>query len=168
MTCIRIDGPPEVVNQVAGIIKDVVPGITDEKQYNSSYTRGDIIVYIYVQEPNQVIAGNLKDYQVIEYCRDWRSKSQVANYFSIKFEAAEEILERLTNSGDLVRELNDSGAKRHHKYEYVDATKVHLCKCCKHHEVAEEGSSIWCKLNRGYVCRGWNQCGRFVPIDGGE
>ena len=130
MTSIRVAGPPDFVNQIVGMIKKTVPDIVDEKQYNSDYVRGDIIGYMSVLEPNQVIAGNLKDYQVIEFCRDWRSKSQVAKYFNLKFEAAEEILERLTDSGDLVRTLNDSGAKRHHHYEYIDAQQTVLCKDC--------------------------------------
>lgn len=37
--------------------------------------------------------------------------------------AAFEILDRMFEAGTLVRELDESGARRHHHYVYLDATK---------------------------------------------
>lgn len=132
MTEIRVSGEPDLVDELCEIITEAVPNIIARRQFESR-TPGEIVVYLRVQEPNQVIVNNLQDHQVIRYCRTWRSKSEVSNYFSIKWDAAEEILERLYVSGDLVRELNEEGRKDHHHYEYIDASKVHDCKSCAHY-----------------------------------
>lgn len=130
MTDIRISGEPELVQQILAAIKDNIPGVYSEKKFPSHRVEGEILIYLKVQEPNQIIRGNLQDFQVIELCKAWRSKSEVATYFGITFGAAEEILERLHNSGDLVRNLDDSGAKRTHHYEYLDARLATYCKDC--------------------------------------
>lgn len=139
MTDIRISGEPELVQQILAAIKDNISGIYDERKFPSDRMEGEILVYLKVLEPNQSIMGNLQDHQVITYCKNWRSKSEVAKYFRITFGAAEEILERLHGSGDLVRNLDDSGAKRHHHYEYLDAKLATYCKDCRHLKYAEEG-----------------------------
>lgn len=130
MTDIRISGEPELVQQILAAIKDNIPGVYSERKFPSDRVEGEILIYLKVQEPNQIIRGNLQDHQVIELCKAWRSKSEVATYFGITFGAAEEILERLHESGDLVRNLDDSGAKRHHHYEYLDAKLATYCKDC--------------------------------------
>lgn len=130
MTDIRISGEPELVQQILAAIKDNIPGVYSERKFPSDRVEGEILIYLKVQEPNQIIRGNLQDFQVIEFCKAWRSKSQVATYFGLSFGAAEEILERLHESGDLVRNLDDSGAKRHHHYEYLDAKLATYCKDC--------------------------------------
>ena len=145
MTDIRISGEPELVQQILAAIRDNIPGVYSERKFPSDRVEGEILIYLKVQEPNQIIRGNLQDFQVIEFCKAWRSKSQVATYFGLTFGAAEEILERLHESGDLVRNLDDSGAKRHHHYEYLDAKLATYCKDCALLTYRKMGPS--CKLN---------------------
>ena len=158
MTDIRVSGQPDLVKGLVDLIKKYVPDIISEKEYNSN-TPGEILVYLSVQEPNQVIRGGLQDHQIIEYCYSWRTKAQVAKYFSIEFEAASEILERLTDSGDLLRYLDDSGAKLHHHYEYINSNLVHYCKDCKHSHYIEKGHELICTFNDQ---QWW--CSRYHPV----
>lgn len=123
MTDIRLNGPPELVAAAFEAIKTVIPGIYDERHYEARDGSGDDFLYAKIPEPNQTIIINLQEQQVIEYCRTWRSKSEVARYFTISFEAASEILDRMFEAGTLVRDLDESGARRHHHYIYLDATK---------------------------------------------
>lgn len=123
MTDIRISGPPELVSDAMAKIKEAIAGIYDERSYESRDGSGDILLYAKIPEPNQTIIINLQEGQVIQYCRTWRSKADVARYFSIEWDVAEEILDRMAAAGSLVRDLDSSGSNRHHKYVYLDATK---------------------------------------------
>lgn len=162
MTEIRISGEPEEVNKIAAKVRELELTILSEKEYPAR-TQGEILLYIRVQEPNQIIFGNLQDHQVISFCRTWRSKNEVSKYFAVTFEQAEEILERLYSSGDLARQLNDEGARKHHHYEYMDASLCHYCRDCKY-SYYDEGEPL-CKKSWGYRDRDvLRDCSDFKPI----
>ena len=149
MTDIRISGEPEEVNKIAAQIRELELTIISEKEYPAR-TEGEVLLYLRVQEPNQIIFGNLQDHQVIRYCRTWRSKTDVSNYFGVKWDAAGEILERLYESGDLARYLNDEGARKHHHYEYMDASLCHRCRDCSHSYI--DSGETFCRKGVMY-CR---------------
>lgn len=140
MTEIRISGEPDEVNKIAAQVRELELTILSEKEYPAR-TKGEVLLYLRVQEPNQIIFGNLQDHQVISFCRTWRSKTDVSNYFGVKWDAAGEILERLYESGDLARYLNEEGARKHHHYEYMDAKLCHRCRDCRFSYV-EDGDSF--------------------------
>lgn len=123
MTDLRISGPPELVKEALDKIKGAIDGIYDERSYESRDGSGDILIYAKIPEPNQTIIINLQEEQIIKYCRAWRSKADVARYFSIEWGAAEEILERMAAAGSLVKDLDESGGRRHSHYVYLDASK---------------------------------------------
>lgn len=148
MTEIRISGEPEEVNKIAAKVRELGLTILSEKEYPAR-TKGEILIYIRVQEPNQIIFGNLQDHQVIRFCRTWRSKSQVADYFGVTFAQSDEILERLRNSGDLARILNDDGPRKTHHYEYMDASLCHRCRDCKFSYI--DSGETFCKKGSMYL-----------------
>ena len=148
MTEIRISGEPDEVNKIAAKIRELGLAVLSEKEYPAR-TKGEILLYFRVQEPNQIICGNLQDHQVISFCKTWRSKNEVSKYFAVTFEQAEEILERLYNSGDLARYLNEEGARKHHHYEYMDASLCHRCRDCKFSYI--DSGETFCKRGSMYM-----------------
>lgn len=113
--------------------------------------------YLDIPSKDQQIGSNLQDWQVIEYCNNFRSKNDVARNFNIQFEAAEEILDRLAETGALLKWVDDK------KYVYLDARWAQfvkpICGNCDHR-------TGWgdCTLKTdGVYCRVNDSCDKFAP-----
>lgn len=115
---VRITGDEKEREEILNILREKkeIYSVSHPYKYESNDKWKSI--YIEILSPEQIIVSNIRDHQILEYCRQWRSKNDVCKFFKMKFEEAEEILERLYRHGDLDRELNDSGSRRHHHYEY--------------------------------------------------
>ena len=128
MTTIRVSGPSDEIQGILEIIRSNVPHIMSEKEYtNEDFDTNEIRVYFTISEELQRASKeNLQDWAIIEYCSDLRTTSEIMRYFQLPYPDVKEILTRLFESGDLVRELSGK------TYRYYDAKKVVWCKDCVH------------------------------------
>lgn len=104
------------------------------KEYDYHEDKRMKSVYVDIPSKFQIVIGNLQDYQVLEYCYNFRSKNQLAKEFHITWDAAGEILDRLANSGDLIKMVSDK------RYEYIraDVAKLVVKECgnCDHRTIS--------------------------------
>lgn len=125
---LSIIGPKD---EAEDLIKRILSVAPDVIRVETEHHAEGVHIRCNVAEANQAIVGGaIQDHQIVEYCRTWRSKAMVARYFGVGFEAAEEILNRLTESGTLARTLDDSGRKREYRYMFIDSKKVEKCATC--------------------------------------
>lgn len=126
MTEIRVIGPADEVPEILQIIRDNIPNIIYEREYEP-YEHGIIRVSFTVEEKLQMaVKGNLQDWAILEYCEQTRKTGDVMRYFSLTHDVAREMLDRLVNSGDLVRGLSDK------TYFYLSRKEAVFCRDCDH------------------------------------
>lgn len=137
---IRITGTAEERSEVIELLKSHFDIGEISKEYDS---RDDVrfkSVYVDIFSEDRKVTNNLQPFQVIEYCNNFRSKADVKRNFNLSFEAAEEILERLVVSGDLLKWVSDK------KYVYLDSRYSRFIKArcgnCDH-----RGSFGCCNLS---------------------
>ena len=128
MTTIRITGNPEEVRRIFEGIKDHIPTVLEVNEYDQR-EGSDISIYIVCMEQLQKDAkGNLQDWAIIEYCRQWRTTPEIKKYFSMSYEETREICDRLYACGALGRRLIDKS------YGYIDRGLLHRCSDCMHYQ----------------------------------
>lgn len=126
---IRAAGMVSDLDRLVATLKASYEVVSVSKQYDDEDLRYKRI-YIDVATEDCTVRSTLQDYQVIDYCNTWRTKSDVMHQFAISFEAAEEVLNRLEFSGALYRTLLDK------KYAFIDARYIPMvekkCGNCDH------------------------------------
>lgn len=127
---IRIIGDDQERGEVIELLRSKYKLNSVSQEYDSRDDERYKMVYVEILHKSQEIIGCLQDYQVIEYCNRPRSKIEVSRNFKMSFEAAEEILNRLSESGALIKFLNDK------KYVFIDEKLVKevssKCGNCEH------------------------------------
>jgi len=125
MTTIRVSGPKDELGPIIERIKAAFPEIVSEKTYDSDREEGILLVYFNIEEELQKRAkANLEDWTIIEYCHERRGTSEIMRYFNLEYDTAKEILDRLAQSGALVRDVYRKS------YYYLDSRKAVYCKDC--------------------------------------
>ena len=125
MTTLRITGQEAEINRIYELIRPALPEILERQDYDQR--GGDKAIYLTLVEPLQADSfGKLQDWQIIEYCRDWRSTPEIKKYFKLEYEQVREICDRLYCCGALSRRLGDKS------YEYLDRGLLHKCSECSH------------------------------------
>lgn len=165
MTTIRVSGPEGEIGPIVERIKAAFPTeIVSEKSYDSDREEGIKLVYMNIDDDLQTRSkGKLEDWAVIEYCHNTRRTSEIMRYFDLDYDTAKEILDRLAESGALIRELDRK------TYTYLDAKKAIWCKDCQHFDKEEEEckKGYWgCHSSHSWFyiggCKSYNP---LVPID---
>lgn len=127
--------------------------ITDVSKLYPADDMREMSVYLTITGEHQT--GPLEDWRIIEYCNGMRSKADIMRFFNISFESAEEILNRLTDSGALLRWVYDK------KYIYLDARWAKFvkpkCKDCEHRNLWGE-----CYITNEYA-KVDDSCKKFEP-----
>lgn len=154
---ISVMGP---IDEVDAFIEEVSKS-HEVVNISEPYPSRDIPAWVrkYFEIPSalQKIAVNIQEHQILEFCQTWHSKSDVMHFFSITYDQAEEILERMYHSGDLFRELMGS-SKRDRRYEYKAAKTIERnCRNCRHCE------KDWCDYHEKYIKLGMIDCRAFSP-----
>lgn len=125
MTTIRVSGPENEIGPIIERIKAAFPEIVSEKIYDSDREEGVKLAYFNIEEELQKSAkANLEDWAIIEYCHQERKTSEILKYFNLEYDNAKEILDRLTESGALFRDVILKS------YHYIDSRKAVYCKDC--------------------------------------
>lgn len=126
MTTLRLTGQESEIKRIYELIRPMLPEILEVQEYDQR-NGSDKSIYVTLMEPLQRDAlNNLQDWQIIEYCKVWRSTPDIKKYFDMEYEAVREICDRLYCSGALSRRLMDK------RYEYLDRGLLHKCSECDH------------------------------------
>ena len=162
MTSIRVSGPVEEIQGILEIIRSNVPHIMSEKEYRNEDDSNELRVYFSISEELQRAAkDNLQDWAIIEYCSELRTTSEIMHYFQLSYPDAKEILTRLFESGDLVRELCQKS------YRYIDSKNVVWCKDCVHFVPEEDRCKKrpFSSLNEWNTITGFRSCSAYSRRD---
>lgn len=152
---IRVVGPKKEAEAIMEMIRAAVPGCGEARSF---FNEEGVSLYCDVREANQVVVGGVpSDAQVIELCRIWRTKYDVANYFGMDWGAASEILERMTGEGSLMRELDDSWGSRKSRYVYISTAKAERCRKCSR----AYGNPTHCHIEEGWRPLHGDDCDDF-------
>lgn len=140
---VRIIGPKDEVAELISSLREKYEISKADGPKASSEVDGWELWYLEMPSAIQKIVGNLQEWQILQYCSDWRSKANVMHFFDISWGAAEEILERMYASGSLIRDVEDSGSRRSGKYVYRDAVAgCGDCESCKYW-ARKRGTKDW-------------------------
>lgn len=159
---IRIEGPKEEVDALLSELSTSHEVILTPTVYPSRDIPSWERRYLEIPSAIQRIVVNISEAQILEYCQDWHSKSDVMHFFKITFGEAEEILERMTHTGELVRDVEGT-SRRNSKYVYK-SSKVYnhekCCRNCKHctespdydFECSKYGTKVWISCRDVCIC----------------
>lgn len=127
---IRIEGPKEEVDALLSELSTSHNVILTPTVYPSRDIPSWERRYLEIPSAIQNIVVNISEAQILAYCQAWHSKSDVMHFFKITFGEAEEILERMTHTGELVRKVEGS-SRRDSRYVYKSYKVYDQEQCCR-------------------------------------
>lgn len=162
---VRATGSQEDIDVLVNLLGGVFKIIEVSKPFDDRDDFRNKRVYIDLMSKDREVASTLQDYQVIEFCSKWRTKADVMHQFRIPFEAAEEILERLINSGALVKYVEDK------HYAYTDSRWLQFvekrCGTCDNRSLAWGECYAGVKpddiADTNYIPVGHPACSKYLP-----
>lgn len=181
MTKIRITGDEEEVKRIIESIRPVIPEILETDTHWQSDTT--VAYYLTLQEPLQKeAAGQVQEWAIIEYCKEWRKTPEIKKYFGMEYESVREICDRMYSQGVLARRLMDKS------YAYLDRGLLHKCADCMHFEslgsmeipeskkeyAAEMGFVGRCLVSRVFIedeaieCKDFDSIQQKIDTEGGQ